>query len=64
MEQSMTMSMFSSITPDEFNQEEDLYGKQILKSEAYTKGVQRFVYTPKRLHPWTGIKTNFASLIS
>ena len=46
MEQSMTMSMFSSITPDEFNQEEDLYGKQILKSEAYTKGVQMFVYTP------------------
>ena len=29
MEQSMTMSMFSSITPDEFNQEEDLYGKYI-----------------------------------
>ena len=27
MEQSMTMSMISSMTPDEFNQEEDLYGK-------------------------------------
>ena len=40
----MTMSMFSSITPDEFNQEEDLYGKQILKLEAYTKGVQMFVF--------------------
>ena len=23
----MTMSMISSMTPDEFNQEEDLYGK-------------------------------------
>ena len=57
MEQSMTMSMFSSITPDEFNQEEDLYGKQILKLEAYTND-------PKRLDPWTGIKANFSSLIS
>ena len=27
MEQSMTMSMISSMTPDEFNQEEDLYGR-------------------------------------
>jgi hypothetical protein len=27
MEQSMTMSMISSYTPDDFNQEEDLYGK-------------------------------------
>ena len=27
MEQSMTMSMISSMTPDDFNQEEDLYGK-------------------------------------
>ena len=27
MEQSMTMSMISSMTPDDFNQEDDLYGK-------------------------------------
>jgi hypothetical protein len=29
MEQSMTMSMISSYTPDDFNQEEDLYGKSL-----------------------------------
>lgn len=32
MEQSMTMSMMSSVTPDDFNQDDDLYGKtQLVK---------------------------------
>ena len=30
MEQSMTMSMYSSITPDEFNNEEDVFGKSFV----------------------------------
>ena len=30
MEQSMTMSMMSSVTPDDFNHDDDLYGKSLL----------------------------------
>ena len=39
MEQSMTMSMMSSVTPDDFNHDDDLYGKDkaILKENVVLK---------------------------
>ena len=36
MEQSMTMSMMSSVTPDDFNQDDDLYGKPWLAATEIT----------------------------
>ena len=42
MEQSMTMSMMSSVTPDDFNHDDDLYGKSLLGKPERPQGIKYF----------------------
>ncbi|XP_023321625.1 kinesin-like protein unc-104 isoform X3 [Eurytemora carolleeae] len=60
MEQSMTMSMISSMTPDEFNQEEDLYVNPIFEAEcSWTEReyeLASWAFSKWRIHQFTSLR--------
>merc|ERR1740128_1079384 len=60
MEQSMTMSMISSMTPDDFNHEEDLYVNPIFEAEcSWTEReyeLASWAFSKWRIHQFTSLR--------